>query len=317
MKLPKLGPLGASFSDDIVLAPAAGDPNPGTLRAPTSFGDDIPTGSRLAVRLRLTSEGGRLLFDFADSDAVRDGPPAMRLAEAQVERATLAAINTVLGRPADDVEAQAMFEALAEPDTWVGAGASDDAMIAAFGMARVYDAALGAMANAWPSKVGAGSCTLGAYVTMQSGDSELSEVLEGGEGATPTRDGASRWAGPLTDPRRASVPWCEATEEIRQRSGGVGARNGGNGIRRSYTVSREATVSVGIDRITNPPHGIDRAGPPQPAGLWITRPGDEARRVAPWISHELRAGSTLTIETCGGAGHGFPGWGVDWDPDSF
>lgn len=318
MKLPKLPPLGASFSDDLVLAPDAGSPDPRTMRQPTAFGDDIPHGRRVAVRVRLTSADSKLVFDYGDSDPVTEGRPALALSFEDVDRATLAAVNTVLGLAVDDRGAVERFEVQCDPDSWVGADASaDHDAVVAFGMARVFDAALGAMANAWPSKVGAGSCSLGAIVRLTSGDETVEETLEGGEGATPTREGADQWAGPMRAPSRAQAAWLELSESVRTGTGGLGARNGGAGIERRYTVSRDAVAFVAIDRITNPPHGIDRAGPPKPAELWLEPREGTPRRVAAWTEHALAAGDTLVVRTAGGAGHGFPGWGVDWDPDSF
>ena len=319
VKVPKLGPLGSSFSDDLVLAPAAGDPSPGTLRQPTAFGDDIPQGRRIAVRVRLTSSpAGLLVFDYADSDPPGDGMPRLGITATQVERATRAAVNAMLGIAADSRRSLELFVTETDPGTWVGAeAAAKDEAVVAFGMARVFDAAMGAMANAWPSKVGAGSCTVGAIVRLTAGDESVEETLEGGEGATPTRAGQDQWASPLRAASRGSATWLEATEVVREGSGGVGARIGGCGIERRYTVTREVEAFVAIDRITNPPHGIDRAGPPKPAELWLDSGDGSSRRLAAWTKHTLAARDTLVVRTAGGAGHGFPGWGVDWDPDSF
>lgn len=315
--LPKLESLGASFSDDIVLAPAAGDPNPATLRGPTVFGDDVPTGRRLCVRARLTPDGSQLHFDYRDSDAVTDVCPNIRTSVRQTQLATLAAVNRVMDRGAADRQGESRFFVTTESSSWVGAGEADDPMLAAFGMARVYDAALGAMANAWPSRVGAGSCSLGAIVSLRCGEQEIYEVLEGGEGATPTRAGVAKWPCPLSLPCRGSAPWLSTEESTQAETGGLGARRGGDGIQRAYAVTQDATLTVAIDRVTNPPHGIDRAGPPQPAEFWIRPPNGHPRRGTPWVRHELLAGSTVVVKTAGGAGHGFPGWGVDWDPDAF
>ncbi|MBL4689039.1 MAG: hydantoinase B/oxoprolinase family protein [Nannocystaceae bacterium] len=300
LKLPRLESLGASFSDDIVLAPAAGDPNPGTLRGPTAFGDDVPTGRRLCVRARLTPDGNRLHFDYSDSDERTDAQPNIRISVEQVQLATLAGVNRVMDRAADDRETLSRFLVTTQPTSWVG-GEAGEPMFAAFGMARVYDAALGAMANAWPSRVGAGSCSLGAIVSLRSGEDEVYEVLEGGEGATPTRAGADNWPCPLSPPCRGSAPWLSTEESTRPDTGGLGARRGGDGMQRVYTVAQAATVTVAIDRVTNPPHGIDRAGPPQPAEFWIRPPNGELQRGTPWIRHELPAGSTVIVKTAGGA----------------
>lgn len=317
MKLPKLGPLGASFSDDVVMPPAPGDPNPGLLRSPTAFGDDIPAGRRLAVRVRLTAEDGMLHFDYSDSDPVPEVGPPFSLGEGRVAQATLAAINVVLDQPVATIPESPLCFETTDSASWIGRGDAEDDMLVAFGMARVFDVALGAMANAWPSKVGAGSTSLGAIVDFRSDGQSVRDIVEGGEGATPRRHGASAWLGPMHAMHRGEAEWLTAEQRVREKAGGIGARHGGSGVRRTYAVTRDATVIVGIDRITNPPHGIDRAGPPQPAGLWIALPGEPPRRVAAWVEHEVPAGSRVVLETAGGAGHGFPGWGVDWDPDAF
>lgn len=320
-KLPRLGSLGASFSDDIVLAPGPGGPNPATQRGPTAFGDDIPVGPRVAVRVRLTKQDGRILFDYTDSDPVRVGEPRFALPHEAVVTATTMAVNDVLGLPLDAAAARGLFEVQTDPGTWVGAETpSDDPVTTAFGTARVYDVALGAMANAWPSKVGAGSCSLGAIVSIVSDppeDTRYQDVLEGGRGASPTENGTDRWAGPVLEASRARLPsWLSVTESIREGSGGIGARTGGRGLERTYTATCPTRVRVAIDRVTNPPHGIDRAGPPHPAEVFVRDQAGQARRIAAWVEHTLDTGSTLVVRTAGGAGHGFPGWGVDWDPDS-
>lgn len=320
LKLPKLGPLGASFSDDVVLAPAPGDPNPAMLRGPTAFGDDVPTGRRVAVRVRLTQEGDTLVFDYRDSDPAPDRIPALSLTEAQARAATLAAINRVLDRAYDDPQMDRAFEMDSAAETWVGAASADrpdDDPATRMGMSRVFDAALGAMANAWPSRVGAGSNSLGAIVDVFAGQDRIRDFVPGGEGATPQRNGIAAWAGPFAPPMASPPPWLVVTDAARARSGGIGARLGGDGLVRTYTATRDVDLAVAIDRITNPPHGLDRAGPPEPAELWLTRPGSVAQRISPWIRHALPVGGSLVVKTAGGAGHGFPGWGVDWDPDAF
>lgn len=322
MSVPTLGALGASFSDDIMLAPAPGDPDPATVRTPNAFGDDIPVGRALVVRVRVTDrDGGGFVFDYRDCDPPAASAPAMAVGAAQVHNATVRALALALGEKPNAPHLPGLCRIELSEHSWVGGASSDPTSpSAAFATARVFDAALGALGNAWPSRIGAGSCTLGAIVTMRCGDDKFEEVLPGGEGATHARPGrdAGAWPSALPTVRSpTAVTWLSSTGGIRERSGGVGARNGGNGIERRYCVSREGTVSVALDRITNPPHGVDRAGPPQPAELWLTRPSQRPARIAAWCRHAVPAGSAIVVKTAGGAGHGFPGWGVDWDPDSF
>ena len=79
---------------------------------------------------------------------------------------------------------------------------------------------------------------------------------------------------------------------------------------------RPLLARLAFDRTTNPPHGVDRAGPPEGTEATLKRPTDaEARPVQPWAELPLPAGSVLEVRTCGGAGWGFPGYGdIEWDP---
>lgn len=288
-----VGRGGCSFSDDLVLPAGAG---------------------RIAVRARITDrDGGGWIVDLRDSDPPR-GTPAFALGVESATTATAIAFGAALGH--DAPVPTSSLDLLVDDETWIGAKDADDPAVVAFGMARVFDAVSGALANAWPGRVGAGACSLGAVVSIDSEGEGVLEVLPGGEGATPDRAGRDAWSGPIVATRTCEAPptWLAIEHALREGSGGVGARKGGEGVRRTYRVAREAVARVAIDRLDNPPHGIDRAGPPTGARLSLRLAGGGAVAVRPWARVELPRGSTLVVETCGGAGHGFPGWGdIEWD----
>lgn len=297
---PRIGRRGASFSDDLAL----------------------PRG-RLGVRVRLLDrdEGGYSI-DLRDSDEL---DPTRRFALGRTR--TLTACLLALGHALGEAPTRAWIERvelLTEPGTWVDADDTrcDPAAIA-FGMARTFDAMLGALANAWPGRVGAGSCSLGAVVELRAGDDALlTEVLPGGEGGRPDRPGASAWSGPiLASTWHAPPALAGVTLEgsVREGSGGGGKRSGGEGIVRRYRTEQPLHAHLAFDRVKNPPHGIDRAGPPRGTEAWLYLPGTERpRAVEPWTTLELPAGATLELLTCGGAGWGFPGYGdIEWDPSEW
>ena len=285
-------------------------------RAPIgSFGDDLmlPSGRRLAVRVVARGDTERLTLDFRDSDPA--DAEGFGLERDDVRLAAVLATCHALGTTAD----RRWLERLAvelDPRTWVGGRTAADPGRRAFGLARVFDAVLGALASSWPSRVGAGSCSVGAVVQLSCDEESLCEAIPGGEGATPARHGRSGWSSPVLGmvSTASFVDWLSITQSSRTGSGGGGARPGGDGVVRTYTVERDALVLVGIDRVRNPPHGVDRAGPPKPALVERIDADGNRSAIPTWSPFTLPAGSTLRIETAGGAGHGFGGYGdIEFD----
>jgi N-methylhydantoinase B/oxoprolinase/acetone carboxylase alpha subunit len=300
-------------------------PWPKVGRGGVSFSDDLarPGGGRLGVRVRITDrDGGGYCIDLRDSDEI-DATGRFALARERTLTACLLALGHALGA-APSRSWIDRVELLTEPGTWVDADdTSCDPAAIAMGMARTFDAVLGALRNAWPGRVGAGSCSLGAVVELRVGEQVLlTEVLPGGEGGRPDRTGASGWIGPILANTWGIVPTLEGvTVEgcLREASGGGGKRNGGNGIIRRYRVQRPLLATLAFDRGRNPPHGIDRAGPPLGTEVWLHLPDpDHPRAVDPWTTIELPPDSRLEVLTCGGAGWGFPGYGgIEWDPSEW
>ena len=298
---PKVGPGGVSFSDDLAR----------------------PGGGRLGVRVRITDRGDGYAIDLRDSDE-RDAAGRFALARARTELACLLALGLAFGEPPSR-SWSARLELLTDPGTWIDADdrTCDPAAIA-MGVARTFDAVLGAFGHAWPGRVGAGSCSLGAVVELRDGEEVLlTEVLPGGEGGRPDRPGESAWPGPILpstwSTAEAPLEGLAIESGLRDGSGGGGKHRGGDGVFRRYHVQRPLLATLAFDRVRNPPHGIDRAGPP--AGTEVRlhlRGADRPRSVEPWTTLELPAGSILEVLTCGGAGWGFPGYGdIEWDPSEW
>lgn len=300
-------------------------PWPRIGRGGASFSDDLarPGGGRLGVRVRITDrDRGGYCIDLRDSDEL-DPSGRFALGREHTLTACLLALGHALGE-APSLAWADRIELLTEPGTWVDADerGCDPAAIA-FGMARTFDAVLGALGNAWPGRVGAGSCSLGAVVELRSSnDVLLTEVLPGGEGGRPDRAGASAWPGPILASTWDTAPIVEGITfegSRREASGGDGKRRGGDGIIRRYHIRSPLLARLAFDRVKNPPHGIDRAGPPAGTEVWLHLPDiDRPRAIDPWTTIELPPGSRLEILTCGGAGWGFPGYGdIEWDPSEW
>lgn len=279
-----------------------------------SFADDLEhEGGRAVVRVAVCQGANALQLDFRDSDGIEAGAGFGLDAQDVRLVAGLAVARSIDPNTAAIARS---IDVQIERSSWVGGATASDAARRAFSMARVYDAVCGALASCWPSRVGAGSTTIGAIVELRSEHERVWESIAGGEGATPARNGQDAWRDPFLGARTLAVfpRWLDVTQVGRRGSGGGGARQGGDGVVRSYRFEQPVVARVAIDRRGNPPHGLDRAGPPQPAGVWITMPGQERISAPSWKPLELPTGSTLTIETAGGAGHGFGGYGdIEFD----
>lgn len=314
------GPLHAHLPR--LQALVAGDDALPTLPAAPigSFGDDLALRGKARLRVRVVAKGtgGRLRLDFRDSDTASDAD-GFGLDEDDLRLASVLALAAALGTEPDRRWLDHL-DVLHEAGSWVGGVAASDPGRRAFSLARAFDAVLGALAASWPGRVGAGSNTVGAVVELRADDDQLCEAIPGGEGATPSRSGRSGWTSPILGmvSTAAFVPWLSITQRSRERSGGGGARVGSDGVIRTYAVTRDVTALVGIDRVSNPPHGIDRAGPPRPSVAVRIDGSGSSEPVTPWTPFTLTAGSTLHIETAGGAGHGFGGYGdIEFDPSDW
>jgi N-methylhydantoinase B len=278
----------------------------------------VDTGERLVVRVVVRAQGDVLVVDLSESSAAREG---WGVGEGEARGACIAAVASALEQPVASLAPDAV-EVIVAPGTCVAQtpGGSPHAGRRALLRTRISDAVLGALQQAWPGRVGAGSCVLGAVVELVSAEHAFVETVPGGEGARPGRPGAAARVADFGDlalrgPPTPPPPWLRIREEPREASGGVGARNGGDGVVRRYEPLQPCSVRVCFDRVDNPPHGIDRAGPPQPTRVSVLGADGRLAPVASDVALALDVGDVLHIETSGGAGHGFPGWGFDYEPE--
>jgi hypothetical protein len=345
----KIGAAGGAFADDVVL----------------------PDG-RVGLRVRLSDGAdGRWVADLRDSDPLAPRTSALALDPAGARAAVASAFAHALGIAGAPPHP---LELLIDPSSVAGGGLAltrADPAGYAFALARTVDAVLGALAQCWPAQVGAGSTSLGALVALApDGGPWVLEVLPGGEGAQPGRAGCDapfpseptgvpphaslqpveapwlvlppRWLSPA---EQRTIPGLRVDATAHAGSGGGGARSGGAGIVRGYELERDAPpcwIALRVDRISNPPHGLLRAGPPAPAHVrrllldheaargpgphvargearplepapWLRDPADLDPAALAWTTLRLEPGQRVEVFTAGGAGHGFGGWGVDWD----
>ena len=183
---------------------------------------------------------------------------------------------------------------------------------------RVTDVVLAAFADAAPDRVPAqGQGTMNNLVVGSRDADGFSyyETIGGGAGGRPSGDGTDGVHVGMTNTLNTPIEALEAEYPLRveryglrEGSGGDGEHRGGLGIVRSVTVQEDATVSLLTERRRHAPKGV--------AGGEDGEPGEnriDDETVPAKTTRDVSAGSTVTVATPGGGGHGDP---ADRDEES-
>ena len=185
---------------------------------------------------------------------------------------------------------------------------------------RVYDAVMGALAQAVPDKVpapGEGGPTLVAFGGWHGGRQfVLTEVMVGNWGARADRDGPEGISNPLANLSNQPIEMIEADFPLQilryglvPDSGGAGRHRGGLAFARDYRLlARNARMSIRSDRRDHPPHGLAGAGVGMPS-TFVVNPGTPQERLLPAMpmeAIELREGDVVHHASAGGGGMGDP-----------
>lgn len=185
---------------------------------------------------------------------------------------------------------------------------------------RVTDVVFAAFANAVPERVpaqGQGTMNNLTIGSREAGNASFTyyETIAGGFGARSTDDGMDGVQVGMTNTLNTPIESLEAEYPLfierysfRENSGGRGQYRGGLGLVRSITVEETATVSLLTERRRVAPSGIDGGKDGMTGENRIN--GDNAPTKT---TRDVAAGTTITICTPGGGGHGEPN---DRDPDA-
>ncbi|MDM8518801.1 hydantoinase B/oxoprolinase family protein [Anaerolineales bacterium HSG6] len=181
---------------------------------------------------------------------------------------------------------------------------------------RIVDVLLGALAQAAPDLVPAASqgsmnnLTIGGWNPEMGKPFTYYETMGGGLGATASADGASATQCHMTNTLNTPVealeyayPFRVTRYEVRRNSGGQGAHQGGDGIRREMELLTDAQVTLLTERRTRAPYGLEGGEAGQMGRNMLIR-GKEQTELPSKVSLHLQAGDILQIETPGGGGHG-------------
>jgi N-methylhydantoinase B/oxoprolinase/acetone carboxylase alpha subunit len=278
------------------------------------------------IRLDLTKERDRLLFDFSRTDPQQPGN--VNAVEAVTVSAVAFAVRsatdptipanggalrpvTVIARPGSLVAARAPAA--------VGAGNVEVSQ-------RVADVCLRALAEAAPGRVGAGgqgtmnNLILGGvsgwvyYETVGGGQGGRPEPPGGGSpvaGQSGIHTGMTNTADTPTEALERTYPLRVLRYRLRRGSGGAGGpggASGGDGIERVVQVLEAATLSLISERRRSRPYGLAGAEAGAAGENWLWPGGDESRRVPlpDKVTVTLAPGDAVQVLTPGGGGYGRP-----------
>jgi N-methylhydantoinase B len=176
---------------------------------------------------------------------------------------------------------------------------------------RVTDTVLSAFAEAIPDQLPAQGQGTMNNLTIGSRDGQgfsYYETIGGGFGGRPTKDGMDGVQVGMTNTLNTPIEALEAEYplrvtrySLRSDSGGRGRYRGGLGIERQLEVAVPATISLLSERRQYPPRGV-AGGEDGSCGENLI----DGEPVGAKTTIEVDAGTTVTVRTPGGGGHGPP-----------
>jgi len=140
------------------------------------------------------------------------------------------------------------------------------------------------------------------------------EIIGGGAGARPVKDGASGTSVNQSNAKIAPVEIIESEFptrmlrfELIRDSGGAGEFRGGLGIRREYLNLAEARFSIRSTRHIIPPSGFADGRPGRTGDIWINPEREGAKRLPTrYADYPLKTGDMFRLDSPGGGGYGNP-----------
>lgn len=292
-------------------------------RATASF-EDVLEGDgisrrRIPIRVTVTTEPGRICFDFRRSSVQVRGPinAARPFTLACAGFAAKAILDPTV--PANE-GMFAPLEVLTRPGTIVDArfpaAMSNNSSILGL---RIVDVLFGALGEMFPDRVTAASSGTMNVVTIGGDDPRTGEsyayieAYGGGQGAASGIDGMDGLQSTTSNTRNAPAEVIERYYPLRvlryglvAGSGGDGEFRGGLGLQREFAFDADATVSIVSDRHAVRPWGLFGGGPGAPARCVQTRPNGTEVALPPKVTRRVKKGSRLLLATAGGGGYGDP-----------
>ncbi|MBA3964622.1 MAG: hydantoinase B/oxoprolinase family protein [Nitrospirales bacterium] len=288
----------------------------GCYRFEDALDNDGFTEEPAVIRVAIMIEDEQVTVDFSGTDPQRPGSinavyPVTLSAVAYVFRCVLGLdipANSGCLRPIHIIAPEGTLVNARRPAA-VAAGNVETSQ-------RIVDVLLGALAQACPDRIPAASqgtmnnLTIGGWDQRHNRPFAYYETIGGGMGAGAQSDGASGRHSHMTNTLNTPVeaveyayPFRISRYAMRERSGGNGQHQGGDGIVRTYEFLQPAEITLLSDRRVTKPYGLKSGESGQPGRNCLKQNGIE-QEVSGKCSFAVEAGDELTIETPGGGGYG-------------
>jgi N-methylhydantoinase B len=292
----------------------------GTFSAEDWLDDDGATDAprKIAVQLEFNPEAGQLHVDFTGSSQQVAG--SVNAVRAITLSACFYMLRCLLGEDAPATAGILLPLKLTAP---VGSivNALPPAAVAGGNVEtsqRIVDVLLRALAKAAPERVPAASAGTMSNLAIGGVDPRTGEAFTfyetaaGGMGARPGLDGISgvqtHMTNSLNTPIEAleyAYPFRLRRYAYRDKSGGKGEFQGGDGLIREVELLADAQVTLLAERRKFRPYGLAGGEEGAPGRAVSIKAGSEEETELPGkCSRSLRAGDRLRIETPGGGGWG-------------
>lgn len=293
----------------------------GTYQATAWIDSDGVVNEPLAIRLAVTREGERLIFDFAGSSAPCAGP--MNSVRATTLSAVYLAIRHVFPEVPMSAGAFEPLEVTGIEGTFLDAQYPRPVSgCAAEVSQRIAEAVFAALVTALPDRVTAapagtsGNFALGGHDPARGRDYVMYQISGGGYGGNADHDGLSNGCStigiskaPPIEIMEQAYPVLYHRYALHEGSGGAGLHRGGFGLDYEVELRRgEARASFVMDHGRTGPQGALGGGDGAVNHVTVWRGGEAY--VPPHLSKDqdipLRVGDRVHVRTPGGGGYGDP-----------
>jgi N-methylhydantoinase B len=136
------------------------------------------------------------------------------------------------------------------------------------------------------------------------------ETIGGGNGAGPHRNGVSGVHSNMTNTLNTPVEVAEreypiffTSYTLRRNSGGKGKYFGGDGVIRSFIVTRQSHLSIIADRFNIRPYALSGGSEGKPGSVYIKH-GRKKMKMQSKFTQDLYEGDEVVLKTPGGSGYG-------------